>query len=188
MTIQIDETIRLELLADVHVQPVYELAAANRNYLREWLTWVDLMQSADFIQSYITGSIARNEEGSEYAFVIIDNEEVVGRIGVYKIDRQNKICEIGYWVGEQQQGKGIVIRSCKGLIDFCFTTLQLNRIEIQCGTENLKSQTIPERLHFKKEGVRRQGGLVNGQFIDLCLYSLLKEEYSAGNKGDLRIV
>jgi ribosomal-protein-serine acetyltransferase len=104
------------------------------------------------------------------------NDKVIGRIGVYKIDSQNKIGEMGYWLAENAQGKGIITKSSKAIINFCFSDLQLNRIEIKCGTENLKSKAIPEKLNFTKEGVIRQGELLYDTFIDLNLYSLLKSE------------
>ena len=134
------------------------------------------MQTVEFIQNFIKGSIQRNLDGIEYAFVIIEDNKVVGRIGIYKIDNQNKIGELGYWIGQNMQGKGIVTKSCKGLIDFCFKGMNLNRVEIKCGTENIKSQTIPQRLNFVKEGVLRQAELVHGKFIDLYMYSLCKND------------
>jgi ribosomal-protein-serine acetyltransferase len=176
MIINIDNNIRLELVDEKHSQSIFDLVSENKSYLRPWLHWVDNMQTVAFIQNFIKGSSQRNKDGIEYAFVIIRNDKVVGRIGVYKIDNQNKIEEIGYWVGQNLQGKGIVTKSCNRLIDFCFKSLNLNRIEIKCGTENTKSQTIPSRLHFAKEGVLRQAELVNGKFIDLYMYSLCKND------------
>jgi ribosomal-protein-serine acetyltransferase len=74
------------------------------------------------------------------------------------------------------QGKGIITKSCKAIIDFSFLDLHLNRIEIKCGTENFKSKTIPEKLNFTQEGIIRQGELLYDKFIDLNLYSLLKND------------
>jgi ribosomal-protein-serine acetyltransferase len=65
------------------------------------------------------------------------------------------------------------------MIDEGFTRLHLNRIEIRAALENFKSQAIPERLGFKKEGLIRQGEFVNDHFVDLYVYSLLKEEWLA---------
>ncbi len=178
MTINIDENISLEFINASHSQAVFDIANDSRDYLREWLIWVDEMQSVEFIENYIKESAQRKSDGSAFAFVIIDNEKVVGRIGIYKINNINKIGEIGYWIAENQQGKGIVTKCCKGLINFCFNELHLNRIEIICGTENYKSQIIPQRLGFTKEGVIRQGALVHNKFIDLCLFSLLKSEHN----------
>ena len=176
MTITIDHTLQLELITEKHAQSIFDMVDANRAHLRPWLPFVDRMQTVDFAHNFVKGCMQRNADGNEFAFVIVENATVIGRIGVYKIDGQNKIGEIGYWIIEGFQGKGIVTKSCKAIIDFCFSELQLNRIEIKCGTENLKSKTIPEKLNFTKEGVIRQGELLYDSFIDLNLYSLLKSD------------
>lgn len=176
MTISVDNTIRLELITENHAEELFALVDSNRTYLREWLTFVDRMQTVEFARNFVNGTMQRNKEGMEYAFVIIENDTMIGRIGVYKIDSQNKIGEIGYWLAETVQGRGVIAKSTKAIIDFCFSGLQLNRIEIKCGTNNLKSKAIPEKLHFTKEGIIRQGEYLNGKYIDLDLYSLLKSE------------
>ncbi|HSD08876.1 GNAT family protein [Flavobacterium sp.] len=174
MIINIDENIKIELINENHSQPIFDIVDKNRIHLRQWLPFVDRMQTVEFAENFVKGTMQRNKDGNEFAFVIIENDKVIGRIGVYKIDGQNKIGEIGYWLAENLQGKGIITKSCKALIDFCFSDLQLNRIEIKCGTENFKSKTIPEKLNFTREGVIREGELLYDKFIDLNLYSLLK--------------
>lgn len=176
MILDIEQDIQLELITENHAQPIFDIVNENRTHLREWLPFVDRMQTIEFAQNFVKGTMQRNQDGNEYAFVIVVNNKVIGRIGVYKIDNQNKIGEIGYWLAENAQGKGIVTKSCQSIIDFCFSDLQLNRIEIKCGTENLKSKTIPEKLNFTKEGVLRQAELLYNSYIDLNLYSLLKSE------------
>ncbi|WP_264565054.1 GNAT family N-acetyltransferase [Flavobacterium sp. N3904] len=176
MTIIINHALKLELITENHAQPIFDMVDANRTHLRPWLPFVDRMQTVEFAENFVKGCMHRNSDGNEYAFVIVENSTVIGRIGVYKIDGQNKIGEIGYWIIEGFQGKGIVTKSCQALIDFCFSELELNRIEIKCGTENFKSKAIPEKLNFTKEGVIRQGELLYDRFIDLNLYSLLKSE------------
>jgi len=177
MTINIENTLKLELISEDHAQSIFDMVDTNRVHLRPWLPFVDRMQTVEFAQNFVKGTMHRNNEGSEYAFVIVENEEIIGRVGAYKIDNQNKIGEIGYWIVEGFQGKGIITKSCKAIIDFCFSDLQLNRIEIKCGTENFKSKIIPEKLNFTKEGVIRQGELLYDAFIDLNLYSLLKSDF-----------
>lgn len=182
MTIKIDDKIRIELIEEKHIQPIFDMVDENRNHLRPWLSFVDRMQTVEFAKKFVNGTMQRNNDGVEYAFVIYNNDQMVGRVGVYKIDNQNKIGEIGYWLIEKSQGNGIVTKCCYELINFCFDNLELNRIEIKCSVENLKSQAIPRKLNFKKEGVIRQGELINDEFIDLNLYSLLRiERQSCGS-------
>lgn len=176
MTIYINDAIRLELITEKHAQDIFDLVDANRASLRQWLSFVDKMQTIAFAENFVKRSIQRNLDGTEFAFVVYEQDEAIGRIGVYKIDGQNKIGEIGYWLAEKAQGKGIISKSCQSVIDFCFSQLQLNRIEIKCATDNVKSKAIPEKLKFTKEAVIRQGELLNGRFIDLDLYALLKQD------------
>lgn len=85
---------------------------------------------------------------------------------------------IGYWLGEKYQGKGIMTKACKALIQYCFEELNLERIEIRVATENIKSQAIPERLGFQKEGCLRNAEVLYDQYIDLYVYGLLKKEFN----------
>jgi ribosomal-protein-serine acetyltransferase len=176
MNLRVNEQISIELINELHAQPIFDMVDNNRAHLRVWLPFVDKMQTVAFARNFIRGTMQRNQDGSEHAFVIKDEEKIVGRIGVYKIDQQNKIGEIGYWIVANAQGKGIVTKACKAMLDFCFNELDLNRVEIRCGTGNIKSKAIPERFNFKHEGIIRQGELLYDEFIDLHLYSLLKVE------------
>ncbi len=139
------------------------------------MSFVDRMQTVEFAQNFVKVTIQKNKDGIEFAFVIIENNNVIGRVGVYKIDDQNKIGEIGYWLAENYQGKGIMTQSVKAIIDFCFSNLQLNRLEIKCGVENVKSNAIPEKLNFTKEGVIKQGERLHDTYIDLNFYALLRD-------------
>ena len=177
MKIKAAHQIYLELINESHAIPIFNMVDQNRSFLRPWLSFVDKMDTVTFAEHFVHGTIERNQDGQEYAFVLTQNGEAMGRIGIYKIDRQNKIGEIGYWLVEKAQGNGIVTSACKALISFCFLDLLLNRIEIKCGTENYKSQAIPGKLGFKKEGIIRDGEWLHDQFIDLNLYSLLKSEF-----------
>lgn len=176
MKINIEDHIRIELIEEKHIQSIFDLVNDNRNHLRQWLPFVDQMTSVEYAEKFVNGTMQRNKEGIEYAFVIFNKNEMVGRVGVYKIDSQNSICEIGYWIIEKSQGNGIITKCCRELLNFCFDNLSLNRIEIKCGTENYKSKKIPEKLNFTKEGIIRQGERLFDTFIDLNLYSLLKAD------------
>lgn len=176
---KVDSAITLALLGDHHAEALLYLVNKNRVYLREWLPWVDNMQSVQNFHDYIARCKKQQEEGTDYGYMIMVNDKPAGRIGIHYIDKQNRTAAIGYWLHEEFSGKGIVTKACIALINLCFTQLNLNRVEIKCATGNSKSAAIAERLNFTKEGVLRQAELVNGQFLDLNLYSMLKEEWTA---------
>ncbi len=176
-TFKIDDLFTLEIIDHPHATSLLELIRGNRQHLKKWFPWVDYMQTVNDCNEYINSCKKQLEEGTDYSYVIFMNSKMIGRIGVHFIDLQNKHGAIGYWLGQEYQGQGIITRACKTLLRLGFNKLQLNRIEIKCGVGNDKSAAIPKRLGFCKEGVLRQAELVNDKFIDIELYSLLKQEW-----------
>jgi ribosomal-protein-serine acetyltransferase len=59
--------------------------------------------------------------------------------------------------------------------------MKLNRIQINCSVENVRSRGVPERLGFRLEGIQRQAEFINGKFGDWAIYSMLKEDWNANN-------
>jgi ribosomal-protein-serine acetyltransferase len=178
MTIRIDQHIKLELTSQIHAEGLFEALVHNREHLSIFLPWVDHMQSVDDFHSYIKNCESLYEQGMEVSFVILANEVVVGRIGLHHINDQNKCAAIGYWLTKDAEGKGIITRSSKALLNYGFRDLHLQRIEIKAAVDNVRSQAIPERLHFVKEGILREAELVNNKFLDLVIYSMIRTEWS----------
>lgn len=177
MIITIDSKIKLELTANKHAESLLQTINANRNHLSEFLGWTSNMRSEEDAVKYLKNCEILYQEGKEISFVIISGEELVGRIGIHHIDHQNKVGAIGYWLSKTLEGKGIITKCCAKLLDYGFRKLNLNRIEIKAAAENFKSQAIPQRLNFVREGVLRQAEIVNHTFYDLVLYSMLRSEW-----------
>lgn len=184
--LQAGHGIVLELIDERHAEPTFEVIKNNRAHLSQWLPWVGNMQTVDDFKAYIRRCKHQHHEGTDYGYMILQNKTVVGRIGIHYIHLHNRHGAIGYWLGKAFEGRGIITRSCEALLQHCFTTLRLNRIEIKCGTGNQKSAAVPERLGFTREGVLRQAEWVNGSFLDLYLYSLLKEEWERKRRAAIR--
>ncbi len=178
MIININEKVKLELTAVKHAEALYVAVDNNREHLSGFLPWVDNMRSVEDFRSYMENAESLYEQSKEVSFVIILHEVPVGRIGLHHLNLQNKNASIGYWLTKEAQGKGIIINSCWQMLDYGFKELGLHRIEIKAATGNLKSQAIPEKLGFKKEGILRQAELVDTSFLDLFVYSILDFEWS----------
>lgn len=177
MTINIDKDLRLELTTTKYTTDLYRAVDINREHLSEFLPWVPGIRSVEDMQGYIKNCKLLYEQGREASFVIIADESVVGRIGLHHINTQHKNAAIGYWLTKNAEGHGIISKSCKEILAYGFQKLALHRIEMKVATNNNKSQAIPAKLNFTKEGILRQAELVNNKFLDLILYSIIKEEW-----------
>ncbi|MEP7264294.1 MAG: GNAT family protein [Bacteroidota bacterium] len=174
----INNNIVLQPLQENHAMPLSELVDRNRSHLRTWFAWVDRMSGADHFRNFIVASNQRAAEGSEISFMIIYKGELAGRIGIYFIDQQNKLGGIGYWLGKEFEGNGIVTSCIPVVLQIGFNQLGLNRIEIKCATTNLRSKAVPERLNFTFEGVIREGEFHIDHFNDLFIYSMLRKDWN----------
>lgn len=178
MTIHVQEDLRLELTNTRHAEALFFAIDHNREHLSKFLSWVKNMQSVTDTVRYIKNCEQLHLAEKEVSFVICHQERLVGRIGLHHLDILNKNAAIGYWLTSDAEGKGIISTACKKIISYGFGELGLNRIEIKAATQNRRSRAVPARLNFTEEGILRQAELVNHQFVDLVLYSLLKEEWN----------
>ncbi|HEV8592565.1 MAG TPA: GNAT family protein, partial [Pyrinomonadaceae bacterium] len=181
---RIDDESELRIIEPHHAQELNKLITDNFEHLREWSRWLtNNDRPIEKTREWIAQNLEHFGAGEGYDVGIWHRGKMVGQIGYNHFDPQDQKTEIGYWIAADAQGKGLVTRSCIALVDNAFTNLKLNRIELHCGTENLKSRRIAERLGFKEEGVERQAEWLHDRFIDLVVYSMLKTEWNAVDKA-----
>lgn len=176
--IEIENNLRLEPINKTFSKALIQAINNNREHLSPFMPWVPNMQTEIDSENYIASCEMLSALGKEVSFVILLNEELVGRIGIHHLDHANRKASIGYWLTKNAVGKGIILKSCKKLISYGFEELQLQRIEITAAVENSRSQAIPEKLRFKKEGILRSAELINNKFHDLVMFSILKDEWN----------
>jgi len=181
----IDSATALRVLREADAAELYALTDANRAYLRRWLPWVDLVTSEEDSHSFLATMAAQYKEGRGPTFGIVREGLLVGVVGYLPIDRVNRIGEIGYWLAEREQGRGVMTACCRFAVRYGFLTLDLNRIQIAAGIDNTASRAIPERLGFKLEGILRGRENLYGRFIDHAMYAQLKADFDAASAAEL---
>lgn len=169
--------IDLRLLEERHAPIVYARIDRDRDYLRQWLPFIDATVAEDDTLAFIRASLEQFSSNEGFAAGIWNGNEFIGVIGTRRIDWLNRKVEVGYWMGREFQGRGIMTDACRVVVNYLLTELELNRVEIQCATRNFKSAAIPRRLNFTLEGTRREAEVVNGTFHDLHLFAMLRGEW-----------
>src|SRR4029078_249775 len=148
--------------------------ALSRPYLarlRPWIPWATERYSVEDAREFIRRQIRQYAEDQGFATLIFVGGRVAGNIGYNIIDWSNRKTDIGYWLGAEFLGRGIMTKSCHALIEHAFREVRLKRVEIYCAFENRRSRRIPERLGFTEEGLHRQAEWVHDHFKDLVSYS-----------------
>lgn len=172
----IDDNLQLRLLEARHAEELFSLTDTSRSHLRKWLPWVDDTTEVQHSRIFIDMGLKQFSENNGFQAGIWYKGQLAGVIGLHQINWQSNSTSIGYWLGEAFEGKGIMTKACKAIVRYCFEELALNRIEIRVATENYKSQAIPERLGFKKEGCLRSVEFLYDKYIDLYIYGMVNEK------------
>jgi len=173
--IRINSRLRLEKVKMSMAETIFETIDSERDYLREWLPFVDITKQVSDTEAFI--SSVSKPENKDIIYSIWYDEKFAGLIGFKETDYANRKTEIGYWLSEQMQGKGIITSCAKKLVNFAFNKMKLNRVQIKVAIQNKKSKAIPERLGFRVEGIEREGEWLHNRYLDLRVFSMLKKHW-----------
>lgn len=168
----------LKQLEPADAAEMYWLTDTNRTYLREWLPWLDYIHKVEDTAGFIHATIDQHNRNQGTHYGIWYNGRLAGTMGVHNLDWINKKTSLGYWLGAQFQGKGLMTEAVATYIDrLIFGSWDLEKVTIQAATGNHKSRSIPERLGFQLEGILRRNEYLYDHFVDHAVYSLLRSEW-----------
>ncbi len=174
---QIDENLKLVLSQQRHAEEITKVVRENLAQLKTWMPWAKDDYSIDSAREFIKFNLTEFAKNGSFSASIILEEKFIGAVGFHKLNLTNKSAHTGYWLAKEAQGKGIMTRCCRVLFNYLFDDVGLNRIQINCNIQNVKSRAIPERFGFKLEGIHRQIEWLNEEFRDWAVYAMLKEDW-----------
>ena len=144
-----------------------------RSHLAPWLPWatsiMDEESARAFLQRYADRQAA--DEGRIYG-IWLDGTLVGGTL-FRTFDTASGVCELGVWLAPEAQGRGLITRAARHLIDWAFRVRGLVRVEWCCSVDNQPSIAVARRLGMTREGVLRSAFLVNDVRQDVEVWALL---------------
>lgn len=151
-----------------HIEKTFPVTLANSD---------SLSKAKDFL--LINFDKEKNKEGFYFLARNIKTNKLIGYLCVKTIDYRISKCELGYFIDENFQGKGITTKMVSDALDFCFNELLMNKVFICTSEINLASQRIALKHNFKQEGVlRNEFRNGDGTLENTVYFGLLKSEYN----------
>jgi ribosomal-protein-serine acetyltransferase len=178
MQIQVRENLSLRPRTIKDAPQVFEVIDKGRKYLREWLLWVDSTVSVEDIELIIKQEIENEQKDENFSWGIFWDNDFIGRVAINSINKFSDSAQIGYWLAEEWQGKGIMTDCVRAVTDYCFNELNLNSVVISCADGNKKSRAIPERLKFGQWGVLQECMKYYGVYYDEVIYGVVKKNWN----------
>jgi [ribosomal protein S5]-alanine N-acetyltransferase len=171
----------------------------------DYMAWRNLRRdSRDFLKPYeprwseadlshrvYASRLKRGREeakaGTDYSFFIFLRQEgrevLVGGLTLSNVRRRAaQFVNLGYWMGREHAGKGLMTEAVGVIIPFVFDTLGLHRIHAAFLPDNIASRRVLEKNGFKEEGFAEKYLQIDGKWCDHVLFGLTRERYEAGIK------
>jgi ribosomal-protein-alanine N-acetyltransferase len=98
--------------------------------------------------------------------------QAVGGIGVEPLSDVERVSgEIGYWLGEQYWGRGIVTDAVRGVTSHAFRAFDLTRIFALPFADNTASIRVLEKAGYVLEGRLLRSAIKDGVIRDQLMYA-----------------
>ena len=116
-----------------------------------------------------------------YPFAIEVDGRFAGQVTVNNIVRGSaQFASVGYWLDQQYAGRGVMPRAVALVIDHCFATAGLHRIEVAIRPENSNSLRVVEKLGLREVGYAPKFLHIDGDWRDHRIYAVTAEECPEG--------
>lgn len=127
------------------------------------------------------------QDGTDYTFFIFLNdgsETLVGGITLSNIRRRAaQFVTLGYWMGENYAGQGLMTEAVGVAMRFVFETLNLHRVHAAFLPHNIASRRVLEKNGFVEEGYAERYLQIDGRWEDHVMMGLTREHWDAFSAG-----
>ena len=177
---KIDDGIEIRTREPEEAEGFLSLLDANRERVTPWFPWLAGIESVEDMIRSIEYHQRIFRSGIGLCVGVYMSGEPAGMINLGGMDEEARHASLDYWIGAEFEGKGLITRGCRVMLEFAFEELGLNRVEITCAGENTRSRAIPPRLGFTHEATRREYIWLGDHYADQLIFGILAREWRAG--------
>ena len=179
-TMPVDEQVSLGLVEKRHAGQLFALIDRNRDRHRQWLRWSTTVTDVDGVRERIAALLREYAETGCFCAFILEHGRAVGLIYHAHCDIPNSMVGIAYWIDADSEGRGLVTRAVEAVTRHSIERMGMRRVEIVCDEQNTRSQAIPQRLGFTREGVIRAAyTMPDGRAVNAVIYGMLDTDWKA---------
>ena len=131
------------------------------------------------LEAYI-GSVSMARDRLVLAIIDRSRNVHIGNVSLQRIDQVNRSAELAILLGDRPSwGSGFGAEACELITRHGFEKLNLHRIHCGTAAANVGMRRIAEKLGMQQEGVRREALFLEGRYVDLLEFGVLRDEFLA---------
>ncbi len=164
------------------------LAALRLDDLPLMLNWINDREQVLLNGSYKPVSEKQHREWFEavqqrsdifiFGIRLLETDNLIGSCQLHSISSIHRNAELQIRLGEvSSRGQGYGTEAVELLLDFGFRDLNLHRIYLHVFSHNAAAIRVYEKSGFVREGLLRQTAYIDGEYRDVILMGIIREEY-----------
>jgi RimJ/RimL family protein N-acetyltransferase len=162
----------------VVLRPIEE---ADLPLIARWQNHPEVWWYMDYERQFTPEDIREDEARSRvegFPFVITADGKPIGRIGLNRFRRRDRICSLYLYIGEPSfWGQGYARDALMALLAHAFDRFDLHQVELWTLASNSRVIRMYERCGFKREATLRDRSFKEGRFVDHVVMSATREEF-----------
>jgi RimJ/RimL family protein N-acetyltransferase len=156
-------------------EAVFEAIDETRGSLTEWVPDIGCRRTVREVRTGLANLITSAAVANDPIVMGIwgrGSNQFLGEVGLYSIDHERKVGEVGYWLRQRARGNGYIQEAVRTLTTHARAEVGLSRLEAHIAAENVSSRRVVERLGFEIAGHRAPKPRWDGQVGDVLIYAL----------------
>lgn len=163
------------------------LRLASDPEVTRWFSWgpyTDVAQPA----AYVERCAAQRERGEQLDLLVVHHDRgPAGITGLSEFSGRDARCVIGTWFGREFWGGGSNRESKAMMMRLAFEVLGMHRLGAYSNPANEWSTRSLEAVGFTHEGILRHWHRHAETWLDVNVFGLLADEWSAGSLAQVRV-
>ena len=165
------------------------LRAFSKQDLPVWYTWFNDPDITEYMnkgifpnsieeQENFYKTLAQSQTDIQFAIVTKANNTLVGAVGIHQIAWIHRYADISIVIGDKSAwGKGLATEAIGLVVNHAFLKTNLRRLTAGTLVKNTATIKCFEKNGFIREGTQRKHLFSNGEYEDIVLFGLLRNEW-----------
>lgn len=173
------------LTEDAELRPLEPWQAAEflthvekaRDNISPFIPWAEIITDEETARNFLSRYAERQAADQGRIYGIWLDGALVGGLLFRVFEASWGSCELGVWLSAEAEGRGLITRAGRILIDWALGVRGLNRVEWRCAVGNTRSAATAQRLDMVLEGTLRNAFPYRGAIHDLQVWSVTRDDW-----------
>ena len=179
--IKLKDSIVLRPYTRADADIIFHTVDENREHLHCWFPWVKATQKVEDSLEFLTTIVEEEQlKCTGIHLGIFDlsmaprvADKLLGTVAIRNINLSSHSGEVGCWLSQESQGKGLATMACLKIIEYGRTVLGIECFELHTAVNNHRTQALAEHLGFKRApGVIKSAEVIDSKPVNHVVYVL----------------